>query len=75
MNCRRDGRHGDRRGGRRRDAGSGTVEHALLTAVIAAGVMGAVALGHSVAARSVDVLDAKVPANGIVTPTSPAEAP
>jgi hypothetical protein len=64
-----------RRDGRRWDAGSGTVEHALLTAVIAAAVVGAVALGHNVAARSVGVLDAKVPVNGIVAPTTPSEAP
>jgi hypothetical protein len=75
MNGRRDRRRDGRRCYRRRDAGSGTVEHALLTAVIAAGVVGVVALGHSVAVRSVDVLDAKVPPTGIVAPTSTVAEP
>jgi hypothetical protein len=75
MNGRLRGRRVNRRTNRRRDAGSGTVEHALLTAVVATAVVGAVALGHNVATRSVDVLDAKVPMNGIIAPTAPVEAP
>jgi|GEM_PF-4239778 len=62
--------------GRRGDAGSGSVEHALLTALIAIAIIAVAALGHSVATRSVNGLfDVTVPTSSMLEPTQASTGP
>jgi len=58
--------------GRHRDAGSNTLEHALLTTLIAAAIIGVGTLGHSFITRSLGgISHPNSPLHGVTAPVTP----
>ena len=61
--------------GRHPDAGSNTIENALLTTLIAGAIIGAGMLGHSFIARSLSgITDPNAPLRGVIAPATPHSA-